>query len=112
VRRQMDPGALAGAQALVLSVKSDGRTYRLIAQTNALFRGRRVSYQAPLAVSEKGEWSIVRVALNDFVPTVFGRRVPASEFSPGEVTELGFIIADDVDGDFAFRVNLISIERW
>lgn len=111
VRRQMDPGALAGGQALVLSVRSDGRAYRLIAQTNARFRGRYVSYQAPLPVSQKGEWSDVRVDFGDFVPSVFGRYVPASEFSPGEVNELGFIIADNVDGDFAFSVRSISIER-
>jgi len=111
VRRQMDPGALAGAQAVILSVKSDGRAYRLIAQTDARFSGRYVSYQAPVPASQKGEWSDVRVAFSDFVPTVFGRNVPASEFSPGEVSELNFIIADDVDGDFALSVRSISIEH-
>lgn len=111
VRRQMDPGALEGARAIILSVKSDGRAYRLIAQTDARFRGRRISYQAPLLVNQKDEWSIVRVAFSDFVPTVFGRNVPASEFSPRDVSELGFIIADDVDGDFALSVRSISIEH-
>ncbi len=111
VRRQMDPGALAGARALVLSVKSDGRAYRLIARTDARFRGRYVSYQAPVPVNQKGEWSDVRVDFSAFVPSVFGRIVPASEFSPGEVNELGFIIADDVDGNFALSVRSISIEH-
>lgn len=110
VRREMQPGALEGTQGLVLSVKSDGRGYRLIAQTSARFRGRYVSYQAPIPVTPKGEWTAVRVAFSDFVPSVFGRTVPASVFSPEELTELGFIIADDVDGGFALSVRSVSIE--
>ena len=111
VRREMEPGALDEARTIILSVKSDGRAYRLIAQTDARFRGRYVSYQAPIPTSPVGEWSDVRIAFSDFVPSVFGRIVPASEFSPAKVTQLGFIIADDVDGDFALSVSLISTER-
>ena len=111
VRREMEPGALDEARTIILSVKSDGRAYRLIAQTDARFRGRYVSYQAPIPMSPAGEWSDVRIAFSDFVPSVFGRNVPASEFSPSKVTQLGFIIADDVDGDFALSVSLISTER-
>jgi hypothetical protein len=111
VRREMEPGALEGAQAFVLLVKSDGRAYQLIARTNARFGGRYVSYQAAIPISPEGEWSSVRVALSDFVPSVFGRIVPASEISPLEVNELGFIIADSVDGDFALSVRSISFER-
>ncbi len=110
VRRDMAPGDLKGNRAFVLSVKSDGRAYRLVAQTNVRFRGRYVSYQAPIPVTPKGEWSDIRVAFSDFFPSVFGRSVPAAAFSPEEVTELGFIIADNVDGDFALSVRSISIE--
>ncbi len=111
VRREMEPGVLEGAQAFVLSVKPDGRAYKLIARTNARFRGRYVSYQAAIPMSPEGEWSSVRIAFKDFIPSVFGRVVPASEFSPLEVTELGFIIADGIDGDFALSVSSISLER-
>ena len=111
VRRQMELGALEGARAILLSVKSDGRAYGLIAQTDARFGGRYVSYQAPIPASEVGEWSTVRIPFSDFAPTVFGRSVPASEFSPAEVTELGVIIADNVDGNFALTVRSISVER-
>ncbi len=111
VRRQMQPGALEDAQAIILSVKPDGRSYKLIAQTDARFNGRAVSYQAPIPTSPAGEWSDVRVAVSDFVPSVFGRIVPARAFSPAKVTELGFIIADDVDGDFALSVKSIRTER-
>jgi NADH dehydrogenase [ubiquinone] 1 alpha subcomplex assembly factor 1 len=111
VRRQVAAGALEGAHGIVVSIKSDGRSYRLIARTSARFNGRHVSYQAPIRVSQKGEWSDVRVAFSEFVPRVFGRPVPASEFSPAEVTELGFMIADDLDGAFVLRVRSIGIER-
>jgi len=111
VRREMKPGALEGARAFVLSIKSDGRAYQLIARTKTRFGGRYVSYQAAIPMSPQGEWSNVRVSMSDFVPSVFGRVVPASEISPVEVAELGFIIADSVDGDFALRVRSISMER-
>jgi hypothetical protein len=111
VRREMEPGALEGTRAFILSVRSDGRAYQLTARTNARFRGGYVSYQATIPMSPEGEWSNVRVALSDFVPSVFGRIVPASAISPAEVTEIGFIIADGVDGDFALSVRSISVER-
>jgi hypothetical protein len=111
VRREMKPGALEGMRAFILSIKSDGRAYQLIARTSARFGGRYVSYQAAIPMSPEGEWSNVRISLSDFVPSVFGRIVPASEISPAEVNEIGFIIADSVDGDFALSVRSISIER-
>lgn len=111
VRREMEPGALEGTRAIILSIRSDGRAYKLTARTNTRFRGRYVSYQAAIPVSPEGQWSNVRVSFSDFVPSVFGRTVPASEISPAEVTEIGFILADGVDGDFALSVKSISIER-
>lgn len=111
VRREMEPGALDGARAFIVSMKSDGRTYQLIARTSVRFGGRYVSYQAAIPMSPEGEWSNVRVVLSDFVPRVFGRIVPADEILPADVTEIGFIIADGVDGDFALSVKSIGIER-
>lgn len=111
VRRELQPGAFDGARAFVLSIRSDGRAYQLTARTNTRFRGRYVSYQAAIPVSPEWEWSSVRVPFSDFVPSIFGRIVPVSEISPAEVTEIGFILADGVDGDFALSVKSISIER-
>jgi NADH dehydrogenase [ubiquinone] 1 alpha subcomplex assembly factor 1 len=111
VRRDMEPGALEGIRAFILSIRSDGRGYKLTARTNTRFRGQYVSYQADIPASPEGQWSNVRVAFSDFVPSVFGNIVPVSEISPAEVNEIGFIIADGVDGDFALSVRSISIER-
>lgn len=111
VRRAMVPGALEGAEAIILVLKPDARSYRLIARTNAHFMGRPISYQAPIPQSPAGEWSTVRVPVSDFSPSVFGRRVPASRFSPAEVRELGFIIADKRDGAFTLQVRSIGMVR-
>jgi hypothetical protein len=111
VRRAMVPGALEGAEAIILVLKPDARSYRLIARTNARFMGRPVSYQAPIPQSPAGEWSTVRVPVSDFSPSVFGRQVPASRFSPADVSELGFIIADKRDGEFTLQVRSIGMER-
>ncbi|MGB3625556.1 MAG: CIA30 family protein [Henriciella sp.] len=111
VRREMEPGALDGATAFVLHLKSDGRDYRLIARTDEEFRGRSVSYQAPIPQSPAGEWTSVRVPFSEFAPGVFGRDVPAAPFAPEELNELGFIIADGVDGAFSLSVRSIGLER-
>ena len=110
VRRTMEEGALKGSEGLVLSIRSDGRAYRVIARTDARFLGRAVSYQAEIPPSPAGEWSQVDVPFDAFVPSVFGRRVPADPFDPARVNELGFIIADAVDGPFSMQVRAIGLK--
>ncbi len=111
VRRTLSEGALKGGKALTLSVKSDARAYRLIARTDARFLGRHVSYQAAIPPGPSGEWTLLQVPFTDFVPTIFGRRVPAAPFDPAQVNEFGFIIADGLDGPFSIRVRSIRLER-
>ena len=109
VRREMPVGALEGAEALTLSVRSDGRSYRLIARNDVRHAGRAVSWQADIPQTEPGEWASARVPFDAFRPSVFGRQVPAGPFRPETVNELGFIIADGVDGPFSLRVRSIDV---
>jgi len=110
LRRQMTPGTMTGATRLKLRLRQDGRNYKLIFRTNERFRGRRVSYQLPIPQTPLGIWTDISIPLSNFRTSVFGRAVPAAQFDPAQVQEIGFIIADGVDGPFQFDVGAISCD--
>lgn len=109
VRRKMTPGEIKGDGSFIVSLRADGRTYKLIARTDVRFMRRYVSYQATIPVGASGEWISVRIPFDDFTPTVFGREIPANRFDPSKVDELGFIIADEIDGPFSLQVRSIGV---
>lgn len=111
VRRDIALGALGGRDRLTLRVRSDGRAYRLTARTDARFRNRLVSYQAPLPQTQPGEWTNVSVPFSAFTPSVFGRAVPATAFQADRAGEIGVIIADGRDGPFALEVAWVDVCR-
>jgi hypothetical protein len=110
IRRPIELGQLANAQALVLRVKSDGRSYRLILQGNQQFRGRTVSYQADFPPLTSGQWVDARVDLSALKPSVFGRAVPVPALDLSSAWSLGIIIADGIDGPFQLQVETLGIE--
>jgi hypothetical protein len=108
IRRPMSRGDMSGAKSLKLRVKQDGRAYRLTFRTNARFRGRSISYQLPIPKTPVGDWVDVTLPLKDFRTSVFGRDVPAPQFDPNEVREMGIILADGIDGPFEIAIAEIS----
>ena len=104
IRRDMEPGEMAGAEAMRLKVRTDGRDYRLTFRTSERFRGRSVSYQVPIPTTPPGEWAEVKADLSAPETSVFGRRVPAAPFEPSDVREMGIILADGRDGPFRFEI--------
>lgn len=111
IRRPMALGELANAKALVLRVKSDGRSYRLILQGNQQYRGRTVSYQADFPQLAPGQWVDARIDLSALKPSVFGRAVPVPALDLGSVWSLGIIIADGIDGRFSLQVKSLAVEN-
>ncbi len=63
---------IKAGDTLVVRVKGDGREYVF----NIYTKSRRMafSYRAPLPTT-KDEWTEVKVPLEDFIPTAFGRQV-------------------------------------
>ena len=108
LRRALTPGELEGADSLNLSLLQDGRAYRMTFRTNERFRGRLVSYQLSIPQSSSGIWQDIKLPLKDFRTSVFGREVPAAPFDPAEVREIGFIIADGIDGPFELNIRTIQ----
>ena len=107
LRRALTPGELEGAESLNLSLLQDGRSYRMTFRTNERFRGRPVSYQLAIPQTSAGEWQEITLPLKGFRTSLFGRQVSAAQFDPAEVREIGFIIADGIDGPFELNVRTI-----
>jgi hypothetical protein len=59
-----------------------------------------------------GEWMEVRVPLEDFIPTAFGRRVQGmGPVEPNEINGLGFMLSDKKPGKFQMQVEWVKVGR-
>ncbi|GHA89146.1 hypothetical protein GCM10009069_10260 [Algimonas arctica] len=108
LRRRLSPGDLSATTGLRLTVRSDGRDYKMTFRTSERWRGRSVSYQAPIPTTPTGDWVDVTVSFADMATSVFGRNVRVAPFDPSDVREMGIIIADGIDGDFKLGVRRLS----
>ena len=109
VRTKAKQLSLEEGDTLVTTVRGDGREYMLNLYPNK----QRVaySYRAKLP-TEKGEWIEVRIPLDAFEATSFGRVVTnAGAVKPGEISALGFMLGDKKAGPFKLEIESIKVER-
>jgi NADH dehydrogenase [ubiquinone] 1 alpha subcomplex assembly factor 1 len=100
---------IKAGDTIVVRVKGDGRDYIL----NLYTKSRRMafSYRAPLPTT-KDEWTEVKVPLEDFIPTAFGRRVQGmGPVEPSQINGLGLMLADKKPGTFQMQVEWVKVER-
>lgn len=97
-------GKLAGAAELTMRIRTDGRTYELLADDAA---SNRVTHYNPIDATG-GDWEIVTVPLSGMEPRIFGNLVTADSFDPDRATQIGVILADGLDGDFSFEIDWID----
>lgn len=106
VRSPVAAAAGRSGETFLLTVRGDGKRYKFSVRTQGDFDG--VSYQAPFE-PPAGEWTLVRLAAADFVPTWRGRIVDnAAVLTPSQVRQIGLLIADRQAG--AFRLEIRAIE--
>lgn len=99
----------AGAEAFVLRVRGDGKTYKFTLRTGDDFDG--IQHQQRFTTTA-GAWSDVRLPVSDFVATFRGRKVPfAPSLDPAKVRAIGLMISDRQAGPFELLVDRIAIER-
>jgi hypothetical protein len=99
----------AGAEAFVLRVRGDGRTYKFTIRTGDGFDGIQFQQRFTPAADR---WCDVRLPVDQFVPTFRGRRVPfAPALDAAKVRALGLMVSDKQAGDFELLVDRIAIER-
>jgi NADH dehydrogenase [ubiquinone] 1 alpha subcomplex assembly factor 1 len=100
---------LQAGDTLVARVRGDGREYQLNLYTAE--RMMAFSYRAP-AQTRAGEWIEVRIPLDRFEATSFGRVIRgAGPVDPRSVTSIGFLLAEKTPGPFALEVAWISVLR-
>jgi len=109
VRTKPKPLGLRPGDTLIVKVKGDGRDYTL-----NLYLDRPLiafSYRAALP-TKKGEWVEVRLPLDQFEATSFGRVVKnAGAVKPAEVNALGVMLSDKKAGPFQLELEWIKVER-
>ena len=87
-----------------LRVRGDGRRYTWRLATNARWRGRAISYWADFD-TEDNAWSTVDVPFSSFVPRFQGRRLDGPELNLEQITGMGVMIYDKLDGPFELRLG-------
>ena len=109
VRTKAKKLGLEKGDTLVAKVRGDGREYSM-----NLYVPRPLtaySYRA-LVQTKKDEWIEVKLPLDKFEATSFGRPMrDAGPVDPKEVNALGFLLGDKKAGPFKLEVESIKVER-
>ena len=109
VRTKAKKLGLEKGDTVVAKVRGDGREYTLNLYLNKPLIA--FSYRATVQ-TKKDEWIEVRVPLEKFEATSFGRVVKdAGAVKPEEVNVLGFMLSDKRAGPFKMEVESIKVER-
>ena len=109
VRTKAKKLGLEKSDTVVAKVRGDGREYTL----NLYLNKPLVAFSYRAAVqTKKDEWIEVKVPLDKFEATSFGRVVKdAGAVKPDEVNALGFLLGDKKAGPFKLEVEWIKVER-
>jgi monofunctional biosynthetic peptidoglycan transglycosylase len=100
---------LQKGDTVVAKVRGDGREYTLNLYLNKPLIA--FSYRATFQ-TKKDEWIEVKVPLDKFEPTSFGRVVnSAGPVKPEQVNSLGFMLSDKQAGPFKMEIESIQVER-
>ncbi|MCZ8130025.1 MAG: CIA30 family protein [Steroidobacteraceae bacterium] len=100
--------ATAGARAVHLRVRGDGKRYKLTIRTDANFDG--VQYQASFE-TRAGEWQEVVLPVHSFVPSFRGRRVPgAPPLDPAGIRTFGLMISEKQAGPFRLELARLAVD--
>lgn len=109
VRTKVKKLSLEKDDTLVAKIRGDGRQYMLNLYPNK----QRMAYSYRATVqTKKDEWIEVKVPLDKFEATSFGRIVKnAGLVKPEEINSLGFMLGDKKAGRFKMEIEWIKVER-
>ncbi len=109
VRTKAKELGLEKGDTVVARVRGDGREYSL----NLYLNKPLVAFSYRAAVqTKKDQWTEVKVPLDKFEATSFGRVVKdAGAVKPEEINALGFMLSDKKAGPFKLEVESIKVGR-
>ena len=109
VRSRPQNLGLEKGDSVIVHLRGDGREYSL----NLYLQTSRMAFSYRAAVqTKKDEWIEVKLPLDKFVATSFGRVVTdAGPVPPGTVNALGFMVSDKQPGPFQLEIASIQRER-
>jgi len=109
VRTKAKKFGLEKGDTIVAKVRGDGREYNLNLYLNKPLMA--FSYRATVQ-TKKDEWIEVKLPLDKFEATSFGRIVKdAGAVKPEEVNALGFLLGDKKAGAFKLEVEWVKVVR-
>ena len=104
VRRLVDKD-LSNTEGVRITVRGDVRRYQLRLYQQGPFDG--VSWSLPFDTENK--WQTLELYFADFKPMYRGRPVPSAGYiEPDRITQIGFLIGDNIPGEFHLDINLIG----
>jgi hypothetical protein len=92
-----------------LRVRGDGRRYTWRLATDARWRGNEISFWADFE-TESGTWATVDIPFSRFIPRYRGTTLVGPELDPGQITDMGLMIYDKLDGPF--ELHLASVHAY
>ena len=98
---------LEKGDSIVARVRGDGREYSLNLYTPS--RRMAYSYRSNFR-TQKDEWIEVRIPLDKFVATSFGRVVRNQSLDPSDVNGLGILLGDKKPGPFELEIDWIKAD--
>lgn len=97
---------LSKHSGIQLRVKGDGRRYTWRLTTNARWRGRQIGYWAEFD-TQKDVVSTIDIPFSSFTPRVRGYQLDGPALDPEQITGMGLMIYDKLDGPFALRLECV-----
>jgi hypothetical protein len=100
---------LSNQTGIRLAVKGDGRRYTWRLTTDALWRGRQISYWADFPTQD-GAWTTVDIPFSEFIPQFRGYQLDGPALDPSKISGMGLMIYDNQDGPF--ELQLASVHAY
>ena len=99
---------LSSSTGIRLTFKGDGRSYQFRIRQDGRFDG--IAWRQEFHTD--GSVQTMEMKYADFMPVWRGRRADgAGEIEPGQIKQMGFLIADKQAGDFSLSIFKIELLR-